>query len=262
MFWNYIRTKLAFIPVLKQGPLSALVNGAAKSLDTARGDILAVREAMMPETAAPNYLAVIARQRGIVKWPDEAFDAFRVRVTIARLYWRTGGNPFGLCDILNAFGYRDIDVIEHTGKIWAEMTVAMKMDLAHAVPNTSYLVRLINDIKPARSRLRGLNLFSHESMGLNAGPTVVRTHTQNKTTTRYDGLTKLAVCGGCVVGGGQRSLISGATRASPVESHTYVGGVLRGVIQTGVRPVTQLKVRFGVRADCLVKTTIRCEIEG
>lgn len=262
MFWDYVRKKLAFIPVLTPGPIAALVEGAATNLDTARADILALRGAMMPETAEPDYLSIIARQRGILRWPDESLDAFRVRVTIAWLYWKTGGNPLGLEEVLHAFGYQDVDVIEHTDDIWAETTVAVKMEMAHAVPNTSYLVRLINDVKPARTRLRGLNLFSGESAALNAGPTVIKTHTQNQLTTGYDGQQRLPVYCGGIVFGGQRTAITSTTRASPIEGVMRTGGVTRGLMQACITPNTLCEGHFRLTAGCLVKTTIRCEIEG
>ena len=111
LFFDYFRKTLRFPLIWKDGPLSALVRGAALALDQAREDILSCRTQAMPESCDPEYLDRIGAGRGVRQWPNEPDDFYRERVRAAFAFFQMGGKRSGLEEILRRAG-ADVEIWE------------------------------------------------------------------------------------------------------------------------------------------------------
>ena len=177
MFKDYIIKTLGFFPLLKKGPLRALVAGASKSLDFAEKDIVFLRDKIMPETADSESIKKIAGSRGIRRWPVENDEDFKIRVIMAYAFWKKGENPLGMKEIIKAFGYEHPEILEHNNDQDKApdqySTFSVSLGLNASVSETGFLLKLINEVKPARSKLRQIKARSLTEILLKpAGPAV------------------------------------------------------------------------------------------
>ena len=194
IFWKYFQ-KLSFPLILKGGALAKSAMGGAEALDTARDNIFWLRNQFLPEICDAQYLSDFSRSRGIVRAPVESSEQFTRRVIYAWQFFRLGGKAAGLPEILKLYGILDVELVEHLQLIedfrksggefldgggvldgigdlssdlqirfvtsgWAEFVVRFNTGGDVFNINTQRLiVHIINDIKPARSRLAGLEFF-------------------------------------------------------------------------------------------------------
>lgn len=137
-----------FIPILKKGPLRAIVKGGEKNLEKAVSEIDFLRDQFFPQSAEPELIKEFGRSRGIVQWPVETMEEYEIRVFMAYTFWKKGENPAGLKEIINAFGYKDTKINEHH-----DYSFSLELKLGESIPQTGFLLKLLNEVKPARSIL-------------------------------------------------------------------------------------------------------------
>jgi hypothetical protein len=151
MFFEYVLEKLKPVFLTRPGPLQALVKGAAESLDAARADILFLREQFLVEKAEISNVRKIAAARGVKQWPIESDNDFRTRAAIAYLFWKKGDKAPGMKEVCEAFGFSGVKILEHP-----EFEFSVSSGLNAEASEAEFLIKLINEIKPARSILKEL----------------------------------------------------------------------------------------------------------
>ena len=159
IYWRYFRDTLRWPLLLAPGPLAALVEGAASALDAARQLILDLRDQFYPSRCEAALLPNHAESRGIVRFVAEPEEVYQARVTQAWLWWRKAGRKAALEELLRTlYGFTSVTVINLRAsdpERWAEFTV--QIISANPEPlDTDNLTRLINEFKPARSKLAGI----------------------------------------------------------------------------------------------------------
>ena len=190
LFWKYFKS-LNFPLILKGGALAKAVMGGAESMDQARDDTFWLRDQFLPKKCDVEYLSEFAGARGLSRWPYETDDIFRQRVTLAYIFQKTGGRKEAMETLLSIAGISDnIEVyecneerrrfeteggeyldgagyIDGTGDLsspaginweyvgrWAEFCLKFQAgdDVLDAATQ-QLLKRIVNDVKPARSKL-------------------------------------------------------------------------------------------------------------
>ena len=176
-FWRYFHDKLAWGQIFSPGPLSALVKGLAASLDQARLDMILLREQFSPETADTSLIEGFGASRGIIRTRLDTDETYRKRVENAFVWHKLGGKVTGLQQILAENGFLNAlilpvnDVRRHDGTLahnglfgygaglcWAQFNV--RLDIPESGLNAevmTWLRWLVNEYKPARSKLRALS---------------------------------------------------------------------------------------------------------
>jgi len=198
VFWKYFQ-KLSFPLILKGGALAKSAMGGAEALDAARDNIFWLRNQFFPEICDAGHISEFARSRSIARAPVESSDQFARRVIYAWQFFRLGGKAAGLPEILKLYGLSDVELVEHSQLVedfrlsggefidgagtldgigdlssalkirfvttgWAEFVVRFNTggDVFN-IDTQRLVVHIINDIKPARSRLTGLEFFAELS---------------------------------------------------------------------------------------------------
>lgn len=164
LFWEYFRDTLRIPFILKRDALAMLAEGGAGNLDGVRDIIITLRDQFFAERCEEVVLANFARSRGIVRAPLEPEASWRGRVRFAYLWWQRGGRAGGMAKVLiDYFGFAAVDVVNMRAEDparWAEFTVTCSM-IGEEAPFTSDQVTwLINEMKPARSKLAGLTMVA------------------------------------------------------------------------------------------------------
>lgn len=191
LFWQYFKNTLRWGLIWKPGPLSAVAEGGAAVLDQVRDHELWLRRQFFPELCEAGYLGKFAMARGLQRMPHETDAAWRSRTSNAYFFWKAGGTPGGMQRVLEWF-YGDVSIDETVGG-WAEFGV--QVGLNSESPYTKFLIDLINETKPARSRLYALDLTSQAYAPLYVAPAakaatvnqVVGTEIDQKTVARLSG---------------------------------------------------------------------------
>ncbi|MDH3975540.1 MAG: hypothetical protein OEV42_14780 [Deltaproteobacteria bacterium] len=177
MFWDYFKKKLRFLLVWFSGPLAQMAKGGAQVLDDTAEDMRWLRDQFFSSKADAAYLAEFARSRGLYRWQNESDTSWLSRVVYAYLYWKAGGTTPGMIDVLEKIGVPGA-AIENIGLTdqarWAEFRVYG--DTYDGNPYAEYIIRVINEIKPARSKLSELILSSNPVVGTLGLGCVVSTH--------------------------------------------------------------------------------------
>lgn len=163
LFWAYFRDKLRFAPIQRPGPLAALAEGAAAALDTVREVMLKLREQFFPEKCEQELLKRYARSRGIVRVPLEPEAHWLYRVRFAYLWWRSGGRGGAMAITLtNYFGFLSVTIENLRGEDperWAEFRVRAELIGSDPSVAPEQVEWAINEMKPARSKLAGLEFI-------------------------------------------------------------------------------------------------------
>lgn len=154
LFWDYFKKTLRFPLVWKPGPLGIVAEGGAGALDQAHGDERWLRDQFLPTEAESQYLNDFAKSRGLTRFPEETDTAWYTRIKTAYVYWKSGGKVSGLTRFLESFGFSDIVITELSPPEWAQFCVSVDADDGASTPGISLLVKLINEMKPARSKLK------------------------------------------------------------------------------------------------------------
>lgn len=177
IFWRYFKEALAWPLIRIPGALAVVVEGAAGSLDQVREDILWLRRQFNPVTCEEQYLEHYARARGIRRHRLESPDQFRARVVNAYTWQLQGGRTAGLLHILAHYGYVVAGIVSLRNEDparWAEFRVVTDP------PATGFLAEdyellswVINEQKPARSKLASIRINRTASLTLFSGMTLI-----------------------------------------------------------------------------------------
>lgn len=160
-FWSYFADKLHWPQAFAPGPLQAVVRGLAHHLDTTREDMPYLRQQFFPGLCADDFVPEHGLSRSLVRHPRETPEQFRQRVVDAYRWHLLGGKTSGLPQILQFYGF-DIVRIENMGDSnpsrWAEFALELQIPTSDAgyadiVSTLDSLIWLVNEYKPARSRL-------------------------------------------------------------------------------------------------------------
>lgn len=160
-FWRYFREILRWPLIHKPGPLAALVQGQARSLDETRDDIVYFREQWFPEHCEASFIPGYGTSRGLVRHPKESAEQFRTRVVNAWRWHLLGGKVEGLPEILKFYGF-DVPTIDSLRAFqpsrWAEFQLGLKTPVTQEeqqalLEGLDTLIWLVNEYKPARSVL-------------------------------------------------------------------------------------------------------------
>ncbi|NDY73992.1 hypothetical protein DO021_19690 [Desulfobacter hydrogenophilus] len=91
VFWGYFKDTLRFPLIWADGPLAALVRGAAGALDACREDVAAMRTSSLPDRCEDVYLRRISDGRGLSRWESEDDALWRFRTETAFHLHMTSG---------------------------------------------------------------------------------------------------------------------------------------------------------------------------
>lgn len=156
LFWNYFKDGLRWPLIQRAGALAALAEGAARTLDQAREDILWLRRQFHPATCEEAFLDRFGQARGLVRRPGESAERWRTRVVLAYAFQRLGGSQSGMPVILDRYGFQGAQFTnlraENPAR-WAEFSVEATATRQITREELDAAVWLINEYKPARSRL-------------------------------------------------------------------------------------------------------------
>jgi hypothetical protein len=201
-FWRYFKDTLNYPLIRRDGAAARLAEGGAGALDAAPDHFRWLRDQGLPEYAEAANLELIGRGRGLSRWPVETDEFWRKRVAGAYRWHLMGGTRRGLSEFLRLAGVT-ADIVEprdaeaaladipgwdgdwsfgdgtifcgRSGSLaiptlrWAEFAVRMNM-ADYVDPGTEALcIRLVREIKPARSVPIWLYMIRFRGM---AGPVV------------------------------------------------------------------------------------------
>jgi P2-related tail formation protein len=159
-FWNYFKDVLGWNLLHHGGPLAALAQGLAGSLDAARVDVFWLRDQLHPATCEDAFVALHGRSRGVARHPLETGAQYRRRVVKAWAWQRLGSRSAGLPQVLAHYGYPDCRVRNMRGQDqqrWAEFTLRVGVPVEGMNAQDYRLITwTANETKPARSVLAGL----------------------------------------------------------------------------------------------------------
>jgi len=170
IFYNYFKNILRWPPLSSGvGAIAVIVAGIARSFDSARENILWLREQFHPATAEDEYIKAFGESRGIFQFPTEKFEPYKKRVIAAYNWQYKGGKEQGLPEILAYYGYRaqpPINMRTVDEKRWAEFAMSVILPPegeGFSEADYELIPKVINDQKPARSKLSKLNMVNEVS---------------------------------------------------------------------------------------------------
>jgi len=162
MFWKYFQS-LRFLLIDFPGIFQGLVRGASISLDLARDDIFWLREQFLPSLT--ENLNEMGSSRGLHKYIGETDEQFRFRIEMAFLFWKQTQSKAGLQDFLMEYtGLENLFFKNIDGERWAEFSIDAKIpDQGFGDQQMTVLFNIVDELKPARSKLAGINLKTYIS---------------------------------------------------------------------------------------------------
>jgi len=175
VMWSYFHDTLRWPLIrLKQGALTMLAEGGAGALDDVREAILWLRRQFLPATSEADYLTNYAASRSIVRHPSETDAQFKTRVVRAWYWHYLGGKQAGMPKMLALYGYTGANIInwrQYDADRWAEFWCKLlpPADQTFAAADYELLLWLLNEYKPARSKLVKLSIAVTESTSLGVG---------------------------------------------------------------------------------------------
>lgn len=160
-FWTYFADKLHWPQAFAPGPLQAIVRGLAHHMDTTRDDMPYLRQQFFPGLCENAIVPEHGLSRSLVRHPRETPEQFRQRVVDAYRWHMLGGKTLGLPEILRFYGIGAIRIDslrQWVPSHWAEFQLGLatpktQADQAALLADLDTLLRLVNEYKPARSRL-------------------------------------------------------------------------------------------------------------
>ena len=120
-----------------------------------------------PQTATPQALYMIAKERGIEKFDFETETEFRNRVINALDWHSLKGTVKGIKTILQIYGFEDIKVSPVKDKTrWAEFEIEIKQEslLQRDIDKFQKVYILIKKIKPTHEKLSELKVSLRKSV--------------------------------------------------------------------------------------------------
>ncbi len=203
-FWTYFRDKLAWPQIFRPGPLSALLEGLARSFDAAREDILWFRRQFSPVTCEDQYLDRHARSRRVKRFPTETDAQYRARVCAAYGWHLLGGKQAGMPQIFEAYGY-DVAVTSlrpEDEERFAEFRLVLSPDRPLEAQDVPVLTGLANEYKRASSKLAAVRVERTANEAGDSSLYVGGLTISGKTVTIYPAFSFVAADGDQIVGGG------------------------------------------------------------
>jgi len=132
-------------PLMQSQIWTGLIQACALSMDAVLPDIGTTRDLYLPWVSPDAH----ASSRGMVQLPYEATDAYYQRIRSAYTFWKKIHSPENI----------EIGKInEYTGDKWAEFN--LEINQQKTLEEIETLLRFLLDIKPARSRLKGVLYMS------------------------------------------------------------------------------------------------------
>lgn len=162
LFWTYFKDGLRWPLIQRAGALAALVEGAARTLDQAREDILWLRRQCHPATCEEQFLDRLGQARGLVRRPQESTARWRARVVKAYAWQRLGGSQSGMPRILELYDFPGAvftSLRQEDAARWAEFRVEAPITEEISREGVESLLWVVNDTKPARSKLAEVILY-------------------------------------------------------------------------------------------------------
>ncbi|MDK2955424.1 MAG: hypothetical protein PWQ57_920 [Desulfovibrionales bacterium] len=169
--WAYIRDTLRWPLVHRRGPLACILEGVAGEMDEALTAIKWLREQFCPELCEDDYIDLHGASRGLTRYRLESDEQWRQRVVRAYAWQQLGGRHAGMPVILEYFGFPDavfVNVRDEDEDRWAEFRVQLAADLLQSVDDSEFLAWLINEYKPARSKLASIQALQEDQADINA----------------------------------------------------------------------------------------------
>lgn len=178
-FWEYFKNTLGWPLIQKAGPLAALMQGAARYMDDVKADILWVRRQWLPKYCEPSFLAGHGASRGVTRHRLETEAQYRSRVHRALAWQLLGGKQEGMPRILEFYGYRPTGITnlrDEDEERWAEFRpeLAPFEGRGFTAEDWELLNWLVNDVKPARSKLAAIRVNSEETGDIVVGLLLVQ----------------------------------------------------------------------------------------
>ncbi len=163
-FNTYFKNGLKWIPIHRPGPVAALVEGASMLLDTAREEILWLRDQFLPDRCDVRYMDRFAASRGITRFDYETEQQYYDRVRTAYDWHLQGGRDGSLRWILRdgcGLAEDDIEIVnlrDEDPARWAEFDVRLQNIQGDALVGLPAVNWAIAEVKPARSKFAGLRM--------------------------------------------------------------------------------------------------------
>ncbi|MGE4497141.1 MAG: hypothetical protein AB7E48_04615 [Deferribacterales bacterium] len=154
LFFEYFNKVLKW-PLLQSRYLQVIVKGLASYMDSIRNDIIIVRAQFIAEET--DLWEDFAHVRGISRLPNDTDEQYRVRMLNAYRWQKLAGKVEGLPHILADFGYAGVEVKPDSIEAkWAEFSCLFPELKGNLMAETEDYIRIINEFKPARSKLSGI----------------------------------------------------------------------------------------------------------
>lgn len=172
-FWRYFRDTLALPFLAVAGPLSALVHGLARYMDTVRQDILWLRNQFVPPKAEDIFLPTYGEARGVPRTRFDSDSQYRIRVERAFVWHKQGAKVQGLPAILAEYGFDSgtiVNLRDSNPALWAHFDVTLlKPPPDFSARDAAAVLALANQYKPGRSIIRTVQFASQQRAGLHLG---------------------------------------------------------------------------------------------
>lgn len=244
--------------IWKPGPLAQMAEGGAESLDQTRKDELWLRDQFVDSKCGPEQLEKFALARGLKRLPSESAEVWQARVVNAWFFWKLGGTLPGMRGLLAA--YCDDAQITESGDGWAEFRVSINLSVG--LPDATHLIDIINEIKPARSRLASLALASRGEVGAlglaMAAVTGAQSNIREKI--RENAATLLPLACGAVFFSGLVTSVAESYRTSLITAPSGFGAAVSASIRTQAQAdnigVTGAELWHGMTAQTRITTYI------
>jgi len=162
VFWKYFQKTLRFLPILQPGPLAALAEGGAATLDSARTAALWLRDQAFPERCELERLADYAAARGINRFEFELDEQFYGRVRAAYAWHILGGRPEGVrLALVAAMGTANVTLEalrDSDPERWAEHRIRITGISGAALNNLPTVEATFNEVKQGGAKLAGIDV--------------------------------------------------------------------------------------------------------
>lgn len=159
-FWRYFQERLAWLPIFRPGPLSALAKGLALHFDSCRKDIIWLRDQWIVTRAEAEMVARYGESRGMPRFRFDTDESYRNRVHNAFVWHKLGGKVAGLERIYAENGFEATVSSSPDPELWAHFRVRINIaTLVFGLEALEMSFWLANEFKPARSVLEGIWTF-------------------------------------------------------------------------------------------------------
>ena len=114
-----------------------------------------------PQTATPQALYMIAKERGIEKFDFETEEEFRNKVINAISWYEKAGTVKGIKEILALYGFENVKitpVLQTDPNRWAEFNIETTSEKEINAETAQLVVEIVNRLKPTHEKLKDLIL--------------------------------------------------------------------------------------------------------